>query len=283
MSKLPWFQFYPGDWSKDPFLRTCSRAAKGLWIDLMCIMFECSPRGILAFPGGVPMSVRDIAIAAGGDVEQNMQLLEELLVKGVARRNEEGAIFSKRMMEDDQLRQVRAESGSKGGKAKAKQKRSKREAKAKQVSVSVSNSDNDSASSEEKKDSELEVFDCWRLMCNHPHAKLTPQRRALIRKRLKEGYTVEQLCNAVKGCTLSAYHQGQNEHGTIYDSLELILRSGEKVEQFIGYFENSKNGNTSGHRRAADSAERSEGAKATVEDHWSTGRKIIGEGPSRPM
>ena len=31
--KLPAFQFYPGDWRKDPNLCRCSHAAKGVWID----------------------------------------------------------------------------------------------------------------------------------------------------------------------------------------------------------------------------------------------------------
>ena len=33
--KLPAFQFYPGDWRKDPNLCRCSHAAKGVWIDMI--------------------------------------------------------------------------------------------------------------------------------------------------------------------------------------------------------------------------------------------------------
>jgi hypothetical protein len=81
------------------------------------------------------------------------------------------------------------------------------------------------------------VFEHWKSQLGHPDAKLTPKRRAKILARIKEGYTVEQLCAAVDGCAASAFHQGQTEKsdGRVYDDLELICRSGEKVEQFIGF------------------------------------------------
>lgn len=47
MAKLPSFQFYPGDWLKDPDLRICSLAAKGLLIDMLCYMHESQERGVL--------------------------------------------------------------------------------------------------------------------------------------------------------------------------------------------------------------------------------------------
>lgn len=36
--KLPWMQFYPSDWSKDPALTLCTPATRGVWIDLICAM-----------------------------------------------------------------------------------------------------------------------------------------------------------------------------------------------------------------------------------------------------
>jgi hypothetical protein len=47
MGKLAWFHFYPGDWMKDPDLRRCSPAARGVYMDLLCLMFECEERGVL--------------------------------------------------------------------------------------------------------------------------------------------------------------------------------------------------------------------------------------------
>ena len=77
------------------------------------------------------------------------------------------------------------------------------------------------------------VFEAWRETLNHPEAKLTPKRRKHVEARLRDGYTVEQLVAAINGCRASPYHQGENETGTVYDDLELICRSGEKVEAFL--------------------------------------------------
>lgn len=77
------------------------------------------------------------------------------------------------------------------------------------------------------------VFDHWREAMKHPEAKFTRKRLALVKARLSEGYTVDQLKAAIDGCRASPFHQGQNERATVYDDLELICRSGEKVEQFL--------------------------------------------------
>jgi hypothetical protein len=47
MGKLPWFKFFPGDWLKDHELRMASMSSKGIWIDVVCAMFEAKERGAL--------------------------------------------------------------------------------------------------------------------------------------------------------------------------------------------------------------------------------------------
>lgn len=103
MGKLPAFQFYPGDWLKDPPLRRCSAAARGVWIDMLCLMFECEERGVLASYGEA-WSDRDIAASISGDTSANLACIQELLRKGVASRNAAGAIYSRRMIRDEQIR-----------------------------------------------------------------------------------------------------------------------------------------------------------------------------------
>lgn len=75
-----------------------------------------------------------------------------------------------------------------------------------------------------------ELFEHWRTACGHPRAKLTDGRRRKIRARLKEGYTVEQLRQAIDGAAVGAF---VNEQGVKFDDIELICRNGSKVEQFI--------------------------------------------------
>lgn len=122
MAKYPAFQFYPGDWLKDAGLRRCSPAARGVWIDLICLMFECEERGVLTF-GDKPWTDDEIAGAVTGNHDVVLACVHELIDKGVARRREDGALFSRRLVRDEDIRQKRADAGSKGGsKTQAKRK-----------------------------------------------------------------------------------------------------------------------------------------------------------------
>jgi hypothetical protein len=81
----------------------------------------------------------------------------------------------------------------------------------------------------------LEIFGYWRTATGHTQAKLTPKRKQKITARLREGYTLEQIQEAIEGCKASPFHMGENERGTVFDDLELILRDGGKLEQFRNY------------------------------------------------
>lgn len=103
MSKLPSFQFYPGDWMKDPGLRRSSHAAKGVLMDVLCLMFESSERGVLA-TAGVPWTDEEVCAAIGGHANVTLMSLRELLDKGVLRRRNDGALYSARMVRDEENR-----------------------------------------------------------------------------------------------------------------------------------------------------------------------------------
>lgn len=45
MGKQPAFQFYTGDWLKDPSLSMCSSATRGIWIDFLCRAHESARSG----------------------------------------------------------------------------------------------------------------------------------------------------------------------------------------------------------------------------------------------
>lgn len=100
MSKLPAFMFYPGDWMKDPNLRRCSQAARGVWIDMLCLMFECEQRGVL-ITGSSPWSREDAAAAVGGNADVTLRCIDELVAKGVCKVREDGALYSKRLLDDE--------------------------------------------------------------------------------------------------------------------------------------------------------------------------------------
>lgn len=117
--RRPSFQFYPGDWRRDPALRTCSMAAKGLWIELMCAMHESEEYGFLVVAGKA-MSERDIAKIIGETPTFCKKILKELEEKLVFSRDSRGAIYSRRMVKDESIRTIRAQAGSLGGNPKLK-------------------------------------------------------------------------------------------------------------------------------------------------------------------
>lgn len=83
-----------------------------------------------------------------------------------------------------------------------------------------------------------EIFEYWKVCLQHPNAKLTNERRRVVENRLKkDGYTIEQIKQAIDGCSRSVFHQGGNQHGTIYDDLSLICRDGTHLERFIAIAE----------------------------------------------
>ncbi len=79
----------------------------------------------------------------------------------------------------------------------------------------------------------VSIFDYWVLvMQKNAITKLTAKRKTNVTNRLKDGYTVEQIKSAIDGCKSSSFHMGANNDGKVYDDLELICRTGEKLEGF---------------------------------------------------
>jgi hypothetical protein len=117
-ARKPWLKFWPADWAGDRKLHGCSLAARGLWIELCCLMHEARPYGHLVH-AGKPMPVDRIARQAACSVEEVELLLAELDEAGVISRNEQGVIFSRRMVRDEEMsvrgREDRARAISKGG------------------------------------------------------------------------------------------------------------------------------------------------------------------------
>jgi hypothetical protein len=104
----PWLKFYPRDWRGDQALRAVSIAARGLWIEMLCIMHEASPYGHLIL-GGRAVSNDVLARVAGLGVDECGALLAELESAGVLSRTRKGVIYSRRMVKDNS----RAEKGRK--------------------------------------------------------------------------------------------------------------------------------------------------------------------------
>jgi hypothetical protein len=81
MAIRPAFQFYPADWRNNAKLRRCSEAARGAWVDVLCILHDSDEYGVLRWP------LADIAQAAG----VSPKLLQELSRKDVFKGADTGA------------------------------------------------------------------------------------------------------------------------------------------------------------------------------------------------
>lgn len=111
--KRPAFQFYPADWRKDAALQSCSLCARGLWAEIMCILHECEPYGVLSV-NGKAMGTAQLSRLVGEAERVVKKLLAELEDAGVFSRDAEGRIFSRRMVNDERVRNARAEGGKAG-------------------------------------------------------------------------------------------------------------------------------------------------------------------------
>lgn len=95
----PWFKFYPSNWRSEASLRTVSMAARGLWIEMLCLMHEAEPRGHLLL-NGRPMTDAQLAALAGVPVNTAQELLGELETAGTFSRTRAGVIYSRKMRAD---------------------------------------------------------------------------------------------------------------------------------------------------------------------------------------
>ncbi len=77
-----------------------------------------------------------------------------------------------------------------------------------------------------------EIFEYWKIELEHPNSRIDKKRSNAILERLKEGYTVERIKEAIRGIKLCPHNMGQNERGQVYDDIELICRSGANVDRF---------------------------------------------------
>jgi hypothetical protein len=113
-AKLPWTKFYPTAWRADPGLRVCSLAARGLWMDMLTIMFEAEPRGSLVL-NGRPLTVPQLAAMAAAPLNDVTLALDELRDAGVFSQDDDGVIYSRRIRRDEAKSAVDKANGKMGG------------------------------------------------------------------------------------------------------------------------------------------------------------------------
>ncbi len=83
-------------------------------------------------------------------------------------------------------------------------------------------------------------FNHWQIIHDYKRARLDEKRRKLINDRLKDGYSLQDLADAVSGCFLSPFHMGENDRSKRFNDLGLILRDAAHVDEFVNIFDDAQ-------------------------------------------
>jgi len=113
---LPYFPFYIGDWLKATDVRALPLETRAIWFEMLCCMWESTERGYLTV-NGKPIPDESLARMIGIPeilLKQNVKVLMDFGVPGI--REVDGAIYSRRMVKDQDIREKRQKAGSLGGK-----------------------------------------------------------------------------------------------------------------------------------------------------------------------
>ena len=117
MSKIPSFQFYPADWLNNIPLQSCSLAARGLLINMMCVMHQSEKYGYFLIRDKKP-TPKQSQLCLKCDTKSFSRCIKELLETKCIRIDDNGVYYCRRMIEDEKLREIRRVAGGKGGNPK---------------------------------------------------------------------------------------------------------------------------------------------------------------------
>lgn len=123
MTKNPYDTVFWNDIENDAELKTCSLAAKGLWLfNLLPIAARSPQRGVIIIgnwpcrhDGDLPTVLANVA---GGSPDVIAVLVTELVNSGAASIDCHGRIFNRRMVRARELTETRSKAGKAGAKAK---------------------------------------------------------------------------------------------------------------------------------------------------------------------
>ena len=92
---------------------------------------------------------------------------------------------------------------------------------------------NEKKVSEKHREDVQDVFYHWVREMHTPKSKLDDKRYRRISEKLKEGYTIDELKQAITGCSLTPWNMGENPRGKKYNQLQTILKDADQIERFI--------------------------------------------------
>ena len=104
-----------GEWLS-PSMRVLPPDVRGLWVDLLCCMWESSERGVMVKSNQVAYTKQEIIRIIGVDATGSDSWLDLLVENGFcAVRESDGAYYSRHIVREENIRAKRREAGKKGG------------------------------------------------------------------------------------------------------------------------------------------------------------------------
>lgn len=114
--KYPYIKFYVRDWISDAQLRMVSLAARGLWMECLCIMQMAERRGYLETTTGIPLTDEMLARLTGTFKGDLYTCKEELIQHGIPSiEDQTGVWYCRRMVKESEKAEKCSNAGKKGG------------------------------------------------------------------------------------------------------------------------------------------------------------------------
>lgn len=113
--KKPSFQFYPGDWKKDPALSMCAPATRGIWMDMLCAIHDLRSTGVLT---GTVEQLSRLCRCQSGEMADAIADLQATKTAEISERSGVYSIVSRRAKRQVLVSQERSDAGKHGADAR---------------------------------------------------------------------------------------------------------------------------------------------------------------------
>lgn len=186
--KLPAIQWYVGDWRKDPGVQALDYEHRGVWFEILMLMWESEYRGKLLL-NSAPIPDEALARLLGLPLDKTKQIVSTLLEYGVADREADTqALYCRRMVRDEVERRQKVRSGRLGGQAT---QQARRQAEGQPIGKRTPTSSVSSSSSVATSNTYTDPFEQW--WNDYPRKVEKKTAFRAWKARLKGGATVEEL------------------------------------------------------------------------------------------
>jgi hypothetical protein len=116
----PWFPFYPAHWLNDLEVITLPMDTQGIYINLLCYLYQANPPGFLLVSGSNPTD-KCMGKCLRTHPTKYRRCLQELIDAKVLKVGDDGVVYSERILSDCAKRKKAIADGKKGGNPKLKQ------------------------------------------------------------------------------------------------------------------------------------------------------------------